>query len=335
MAKRIKNTTVQIKKTNVELVKGIMKEQKISTCTEVSLLSGLSIATCRTILNSLVKTGEVTIGEPDLESGGRPAKTYVFNENHQLGMALSLDVNGIICDFRHMIFNLNGDVIDEKTDTMEDVTYEILYDKIKSAIEKYPTITSISIAIPGVSDINGTIIVNDIASLNGVPLASNIKGDFNLKVKVSSTPDVIAYGYYKSKVEDTDAPYAALYFPKDQIVGAGIIINERIFKGFCNTAGEINYLYDGGNDFSKRETTELAALYMSTISTTISPKSVLVTGHGITKEQFDEAVSLQPSLNKSLHPEFEFIQDPFDMFTSGIISIAVDNLSDTIQLMKL
>lgn len=335
MAKRIKNTTVQIKKTNVDLVKGIMKEQKISTCTEVSLLSGLSIATCRTILNSLVKTGEVTIGEPDLESGGRPAKTYVFNENHQLGMALSMDTDGIICELRHMVFNLNGDIIDEKTDTMDDITYEIIYDRIQSDLNKYPTISSVCVAIPGISDTDGTIIINDITSLNNIPLASNIKHDFNLRVKIASVPDIMAYGYYKSKTIDTNAPYVAIYFPKNQIIGAGIIINENIFKGFCNNAGEVGYLYDGENYFSKGEISKYAALCMSALSTIISPKSVLITGHGITKEQFDEAVSLQPSFNKALEPTFEFVQDPFEIFTSGIISIAVDNLSDTIRLMKL
>ena len=66
---------------NRELVRQTLKKMGQGTKSMVAEATGLSVATCRSILLELLEAGELV--ELDLEesSGGRPAQIYKFNEN--------------------------------------------------------------------------------------------------------------------------------------------------------------------------------------------------------------------------------------------------------------
>ncbi|MFJ1227678.1 ROK family protein, partial [Yersinia enterocolitica] len=71
------NTTRQMKKKNIMLVTGTLKSLVSATKSDISAQTGLSLATCGTILNELCAEGEVIEESLDESRGGRPAKRYI------------------------------------------------------------------------------------------------------------------------------------------------------------------------------------------------------------------------------------------------------------------
>ena len=64
------------KQMNVDLVRSAIKSVPGNTKAGISAITGLSHATCNSILNELVSLGEVRELEKDTSSGGRPAQLY-------------------------------------------------------------------------------------------------------------------------------------------------------------------------------------------------------------------------------------------------------------------
>ena len=67
------HNTQQVKRINVELVKNTLRSTGVGTKSSIANLTRLSVATCGTILNELLQTGEIIDLGPDESSGGRPA----------------------------------------------------------------------------------------------------------------------------------------------------------------------------------------------------------------------------------------------------------------------
>lgn len=64
------HNTQQVKRINVELVKNTLRSTGVGTKSSVANLTKLSVATCGTILNELLQTGEIIDLGPDESSGG-------------------------------------------------------------------------------------------------------------------------------------------------------------------------------------------------------------------------------------------------------------------------
>lgn len=81
--KPIISNTAQVKNYNIKIIKNALKVLATGTKNTISKITGLSVATCNTILNEL--DASVEILEVDCESFssvGQPAKAYKFNENY-------------------------------------------------------------------------------------------------------------------------------------------------------------------------------------------------------------------------------------------------------------
>lgn len=78
MSKVTNNTTI-IKQINTELIKSTLKLLKHATKPLLANETGLSLATCNTILNELLLTGEVIAVELEASNGGRPATRFMYN----------------------------------------------------------------------------------------------------------------------------------------------------------------------------------------------------------------------------------------------------------------
>lgn len=64
------HNTQQVKRINVELVKNTLRSMGVGTKASIANLTKLSVATCGTILNELLQTGEIIDLGPDESSGG-------------------------------------------------------------------------------------------------------------------------------------------------------------------------------------------------------------------------------------------------------------------------
>lgn len=326
------NNTARVKQTNMELIRTALKHLGKATRTDIAKSTDLSIATCGNLLAELVKNGEVLESDLDNNRGGRPARTYLYNKNYSLVLGIALHKDKDINYLRYIIANLFGEVLEDKSFTYNhSLTMDTIISHIDILIDKWPSIKAISIGIPGYTDKNGLILNNDITELNNVPIVKLLNTKYDLNVSVSSSPQFTAYGYYTNHTELHQKPFVTLLAPEDHPVGAGIIINDTIYKGFTNLAGEIGYA-SIWNDSTSSYVASIEHT-ISSIITIIGPCKLLLTGNGISQDIFNQTIkSLSEKFPKEFLPEFEFKADATDDYISGVIQTAINSMTNNVQL---
>lgn len=78
----LNRTTREMKINNVVLVTHALKSLGSATKAELAVATGLSIATCGTVLNELSSNSEVLALEREVSRGGRPAQRYAYNPDY-------------------------------------------------------------------------------------------------------------------------------------------------------------------------------------------------------------------------------------------------------------
>ncbi|MDO4557024.1 MAG: ROK family protein [Lachnospiraceae bacterium] len=329
------NNTFRVKETNTNLVRKALRKLEKATRTEISRETGLSIATCGTILNDLLITGEVFEDELDNGRGGRPARKYLYNKNHSLVIGMTIHSDDNLHILRYVISNLSGEILEKGSDSYHCLSLDIIEAILEILLSKYPAIRALGIGIPGYSDKEGNILVNDVSELNGIHLAKSIKEKHGIDVKIASSPNLTAYGYFKHHRELKGKTFAAIIAPKGHPVGAGFIIADKMYRGDTNLAGEISYMnFNSPSTQSEKEKFHDSMITVITaIITVLAPSKILVTGSAFSKESYAQInSSCEHILSKEFLPEFEFKSDVSDDYLNGVVQMALDSMSYTVQL---
>lgn len=329
------NSTYMVKESNTELIRSALRELGIATRNEIARATELSVATCGNILKDLLETGEVFEDELDNQRGGRPARKYSYNKNFSLALCMSVHSDASQNILRYVITNLYGEILEEKTSSHEFIDMQMIDSLISKLIEQYPAIKALGIGIPGISNKEGAVLINDIEALNGVQLAKNIKEKHNIEVSVASSPNLTAYGYYKNHPELKDKALVAIVAPKEHLFGAGIIIDGRMFRGDTNLAGEIGYINDGALSDGMAEDEFYAKILtaLTAVITVIGPSNIVLTGSMFTEEIFKKVCAkCEELLPAEFLPEFALKTDASDDYLNGVINMALDSMSYNIRL---
>ena len=173
------NNTYRVKLTNKTLIKNALKSMGTATRTEVSQKTGLSIATCRNILNELVRDGEVL--EDALEATntvGRPARRYSFNKDFSYVAGINMNIDGEERTLQYVVANLDGEIIADEHEQRETVTSDDLVHLTDTLMEKWPSITALALGIPGTFSKDGEIFACDFTDLNGTNIKEAILAGF-------------------------------------------------------------------------------------------------------------------------------------------------------------
>ena len=148
--KRIISNTTQVKHYNVGMVKNALKALPSGTKNTISRITGLSVATCNTILNELDATGEILEVASEYSSVGRPAKVYRFNENYSYICCIYMSYENKQKFLNYAIVNLLGNIIKEESMVKNRIDYDELENLVQGLIDQYENINAIGIGIPGV-----------------------------------------------------------------------------------------------------------------------------------------------------------------------------------------
>ena len=238
-----KATRQQTKEHNRHLVlKTVLEHENISRA-EISRITSLTRTTISDIVSSLIEEGlvsEVGIGS---SLGGKSPILLSLLEDSRCFIGLDLAQN----QFCGAIVNLRGKIKkmitvptsnDYKNDPLN-MVYEIL-DKLIEA-PCYPVV-GISVGAPGLVNTSEGIIVKAVNfDWNNLPLAQLLQDRYHLLTYVYNDCQAAAMGEYT---------YGKDYRSDDHLVvinagfgiGAGIILNGRLFQGDGGGAGEIGHV---------------------------------------------------------------------------------------------
>ena len=237
----VTRTTREMKKSNVLLVVNALKALNSATKADLAAQTGLSVATCGTVLNNLCLTGEVLSLALDASSGGRPAQRYACNPDFFSVLSLYVEGNNSACRMSALISSATGDVLEQLDTVHPSLSLEHFFSDISDILTRYPNLQAMGIGLPGVI-VNGVVASCDISLFNDLPLVPMLQEKFGVFVQVGNDMNYTAYGFYRSNCPQETAPVAYLLQPEGECTGCGMVINGRVLQGASHFAGEVSHI---------------------------------------------------------------------------------------------
>ncbi|AIQ42786.1 ROK family protein [Paenibacillus sp. FSL R7-0312] len=336
------HNTQLVKKINVELVKNILRTSGTGTKASIAGQTRLSVATCGTILNELVQTGEILELGWEESSGGRPARKYQFNANYSLMICMIVRSEGGIQSISYALANLNGEILEQTDKVHEQITVDTLTDWLDQIIEVHPNVQAVGIGIPGVVQ-QDRIGICDVPALADQPLGILLKERYEeVEIIIENDMNLTVYGLYQRLFPDEERHFAVLTFPKNHFPGAGFMVNGRLLNGNSFFSGEVSYLPYGipreqqlqllqkGGDPGK-----LAIHALVSIISIINPAAIVVTGDNISPEMLEDLRSGCREIIPTEHmPELIIQNDTRREYMAGLITTTMESLTYRFQLVE-
>ncbi len=222
------------------VLKEIFNHQNISR-TEISKNLGINKATISSILNKLKSKSLVReVGEGDsTKSGGR--KPILLKVNHLYGYFISLDLTYSSVEVMYNYFD--GNVIQHESYKLPNDNVSSILDILKEHVdvrEKHDTIHGLlgmSVSIHGVVDNEQNVIYLPFHKTDGVSITEMLKEFAQVPVMIENEANLSALYERNFKHSLSINNLIALSIHKG--IGAGLIINNKLYRGANGEAGEI------------------------------------------------------------------------------------------------
>ena len=314
-----------IKVHNTYLIRSVLIQRGPMTKPELAHITHLSLPTVNRIVDELVESSfaSETQGQ-DLQKTGRPAKTYMANKNYsayvglyyQDGMWTALRANflGEIeerKDFPALRNNALQDSVSSKEFSPDEKSGQLgrLISAIREMIGSRDNVRVVALGIPGVVQHDGMITgIPQLPGLEGVNLERMLREELHLPVIVENDVKLKTLGYHSDYLQNLDS-VVFLYIGSG--IGAGLILDGRLYKGMSNFAGEFGFMPDGAGGMEKKlislrerlkkepedktarkKTEEILARMLVNVITVINPQAVVIDSRYLQDESLNKITKL-------------------------------------------
>jgi predicted NBD/HSP70 family sugar kinase len=224
-----------------------MRDQAPATVTELANLTGLSRPGVDVIAQGLVASGWATVVEPGASSTvGRPARRYQFRADagHVIGidvgahkiLALLADLDGNVIHTARRAVDADADP-QSRLAALDEIIAVTLSDAGKTAND----IWAMTIGVTGPVDATGkTTLFTPLPGWRTVDLAAHLSDRFTCPILVENDCKLAALAErWQGSARDADD---IVYLLAGMRMGAGLIIDGTLRRGFGGAAGEIGAL---------------------------------------------------------------------------------------------
>lgn len=327
-----------VKEINLNMLRNVLKSEKIASKPKLAELTGLSVVTINSLVNILIESGEILEDIILPSNGGRPAVSFRFNSEFSLALVIYMHEKeeqdmAFVC-----VCNLYGEIIEKVEKSMSKIVSNSFDDVINEMILKYSNIKVISFGMPG-QEVDGRLLISDYKELKNQYFTSYIKERFQLPVIFENDINAAVEGYCYSHGITEEQCVIGIYFPSKYPPGAGIYINGNIYKGRNGLAGEIKYLpfeIDWENfDYNKEQMKEIIIRTVLSFNCMYNPHTVVLYGEGITESIISEIKNRYNSeIEKIMIPEIVVSKELNNDFEIGIKQIALKFLEPTLKVKR-
>jgi len=335
------NNTIRVKKMNEELVRQTLKTMNQATKSSVAQTTGLSIATCGSILNDLLASGELLEMNVEESNGGRPAKVYQYNMNFSYIGCMMIRAGVKVHALEYLVANLAGEAVERGCEESAIMDTDAIDRIIGRLISQYPQIRAIGIGVPGAVN-HGVINVGDIPELLNVELEAYIREKYGIEVILENDMNMTVYGFYQKQDYAEDQPVAVATFIEGSLPGAGIMVDGRIHRGSTRFAGEIAFLpYDMSREEQLRQLHDrqtfhvLAAHAVSSLIAVMNPATIALTGSLVQPADVEQIRQACLDFIPEMHMlQLMVLEDPDEDYMFGLITMTLESLSYSLQLVE-
>lgn len=317
------NDTAKIRKQNKCTIMKVMRSGGEYTKQQLSSETGLSVATCNTLLNILAEEKRVIGDKQQLNDVGRNTTVYHINDDFESILCICFELLGGIRKIFTKVISPSGKLIFENEEIVDYISCEKLIDTMKSATKEYPNISYIVTGNPGMAE-NGIISHCDVPELNGVNIVEKFTEYFNLPVSIENDMYFKAYGYYRHNKSD-EKIITMMNFHSNVLPGTATIYKGNVIKGKNGFAGMVGFMPYGmtSEQYLKKlnynECIPLISNSAASIIAVINPDEMVFTGNLLDSEIigkiYNECTKYIP---KEYMPEFSYLKDFEKCYTMGM-----------------
>lgn len=232
-----------LRKYNSDLIRDLIRINGPITKVELARLSGASVPTVNKIVNQMEADGEICKTDEDSNTVGRKAAAYIVNKDAGYFIVFFIQ-NGIISA---ALASNDGEIIQTESvkpdvNSLDDVNNSI-FEKAALFISQIPSdkLNAIGLGIPGVIDADNHVnAIPTIPCWEGKDLQAMFEERYHVPVFIENDVKLMTIGVYKHEFSDYCRNMIFLYVSRG--LGAGIVINSRLYKGSTNFAGEYGFM---------------------------------------------------------------------------------------------
>lgn len=226
-----------MKELNMGLIKDALAKYQKATRVELSAITGISQPTVNLLIKQMMKEKVVISAGMAKSTGGRKAEVFSLNNKRFRILSVMVKESG----YGYRVTDL--DLKEEAAGCVprdESITFlEQLCRIIREALSLHKYIGAIAVGVPGaVSDSGEVFAIPKIPEWERFPLRKVLAQEFSIQAAVLNDINAIASGYFYSHRDGTQN---MVYLDAVEM-GAGLIINGRLYGGFRSFAGEVGYL---------------------------------------------------------------------------------------------
>ena len=301
--------TSDVRKMNMNAIRAVMWRGGEHTKQSIAADTGLSVATCNTLLNELERSGEVYSQKYQLNGVGRSTSVYQINEDYEsiLCVRIDLDSEGnrlLLCDVLSM---LRSTLYQEQTQfTILDM--DRVAGKITEMLEKFPNISCILVGTSGIID-HGVLRLSDIPELEEAHLLDALRTVAQQRpIYMTYDCQYRVYGAYKD-AGYTSETLTLLFCMRNVLAGTASVIGGRIVSGKNGFAGMTGYMPWGMSQEEQIQVIaqgspkglELIVKTALSVIAVLNPDELLFAGNVVDREMME---AVQTACAKAVPPEF-------------------------------
>jgi len=319
-------TGVRLRQLNLELLRAALRETPQGAAKRtLSRKTGLSQATCGTLLAQLVENGEAVELAREESGGGRPALLYGCNRELAVSALLHRDgESGILTGG---VANTAGEILFRETVGRGEIDAETAANVLTGLAERFPRIRAGAVSFPG-----------------PVPggLAEALQKRLAFPVVADREMNFAAAGYVEFSAALRCGTVCLVHFPVGRFPRAGIAVDGRVLRGRSGFAGEVSFLPFGiSREQQAMRLGNRAGLIgqvaetVAALTAVLNPLQVALSGREI-----DE--SMRPPLRRLCGkavppeqlPELIFRSDCFEDCLRGMAVAAMGALAPAVRLVE-
>jgi glucokinase len=317
---------IHMRLVNRSVILEIIRQNNAISRSEISRTVGLSIPTVMRIVSELISDGLVRESGNTRTSNGRPSSLLEYNKN---GYAvIGVDVGGT--NVYGALANIGGKIIGEVrkpqhcTTAEESLTLviELIQSLVDLSLHEGQRLLGIAVGAPGITHSQEGI-VEWAPSLNwrDFPLKSSLEEHFHLPVIVENDVNLAVLG---------EQWFGAGKGVKNMVlitigtgVGAGMIIDGCLYRGYSESAGEVGYLVSSKSSLGKRYT-GFGALEEMVSGVNIAKQGRVILAGQLPADQLEE-LTAEDVFNAARKGETwacQIIDETVDYLSMALINIA-------------
>ena len=276
-----------MKELNKRQLRRILRQCKEATKPELADRTGLSVVTINSLLEDLLKTGEVVQSGLAPSGGGRPSTRYQYRPDYRYAVLLY----GHQSEGRNLmhlaVVNLMGECVWRKEEYFDEILVESFEAVLDDVIGRFPEIGLLAFGLPG-AVVDDVVTIHDYQALVGPEFMAHYKERYHLPVVFENDINAMTYGACREG-DVEKATVAGIYLPRIYPPGAGLVIQGKIYYGTSHCAGELAGLpvpvsWDSLDYGRENDVLENLKLLTAVYGFTVAPETLIFYGDFFTEE---------------------------------------------------